>query len=42
MRKEILKNSIFKVEDVFCHVISKDKVSQEQITKHKIFPAKLR
>ena len=32
-RKEIIKNTSFKVEDVFGDVISKDNFSQEQITK---------
>ena len=32
-RKEILKNTQLKVDDVFGDVISKDKFSQEQITK---------
>ena len=36
-RKEIIKNTQFKVEDVFGDVISKDNFSQEQITKLKIF-----
>ena len=32
-RKEIMKNTSFKVEEVFGDVISKDNFSQEQITK---------
>ena len=32
-RKEIMKNTQFKVEDVFGDVISKDNFRQEQITK---------
>ena len=36
-RKEIMKNTQFKVEDVFGDVISKDNFSQEQITKLNIF-----
>ena len=32
-RKEIMKNTQFRVEDVFGDVISKDNFSQEQITK---------
>ena len=32
-RSEIMKNTSFKVEDVFGDVISKDKFSQEQVTK---------
>ena len=40
-RKEIMKNSSFKVEDVFGDVISKDNFSQEQITKLNVFLAKI-
>ena len=40
-RFEILKNTQFKVEDVFGDVISKDNFSQEQITKLNIFLAKI-
>ena len=36
-RKEIMKNTEFKVEDVFGDVISKDSVPLEQITKLKVF-----
>ena len=36
-RKEIMKNTQFKVEDVFGDVISKDNFSQEQITKLNTF-----
>ena len=36
-RKEIMKNTQFKVEDVIGDVISKDNFSQEQITKLKVF-----
>ena len=32
-RKEVVKNTQFKVEDVFGHIISKDNFSLEQITK---------
>ena len=32
-RSEIMKNTQFKVEDVFGDVISKDRISQEQINK---------
>ena len=32
-RKKFMKNTQFKVEDVFGDVISKDNLSQEQITK---------
>ena len=40
-RKEIMKNTQFRVEDVFGDVISKDNFSQEQITKLNTFLAKL-
>ena len=40
-RKEIMKNTQFKVEDVFGDVISKDNFSQEQITKLNNFLAKI-
>ena len=40
-RKEIMKNTQFKVEDVFGHVISKDNFRQEQITKLINFLAKI-
>ena len=40
-RKEIMKNTSFKVEDVFGDVISKDNFSQEQITKLNNFSAKI-
>ena len=40
-RKEILKNTQFKVEDVVGDVISKDNFSQEQITKLNNFLAKI-
>ena len=40
-RKEIMKNTSFKVEDVFGDVISKDNFSQEQITKLNNFLAKI-
>ena len=40
-RKEIMKNTQFKVEDVFGDVISKDKFSQEQIIKRNNFLAKI-
>ena len=40
-RKEIMKNTNFKVEDVFGDVISKDNFSQEQITKLNNFLAKI-
>ena len=39
-RKEIMKNTQFKVEDVFGDTISKDNFSQEQITKLNNFLAK--
>ena len=40
-RKEVMKNTQFKVEDVFGDVISKDNFSQEQITKLNNFLAKI-
>ena len=40
-RKEIMKNTSFKAEDVFGDVKSKDKFSQEQITKLNCFLAKI-
>ena len=40
-RKVIMKNTSFKAEDVFGDVISKDKFSQEQITKLNYFLAKI-
>ena len=40
-REEIMKNTSFKVEDVFGDVISKDSISPEQITKLNIFSAKI-
>ena len=40
-RKEIMKNTQFKVEDVFGDVKSKDKFSQYQITKLNNFSAKI-
>ena len=36
-----MKNTIFKLEDVFGDVISKDNFSQEQITKLNNFLAKI-
>ena len=36
-RKDILKNTQFKVEDVFGHIISNDSISPEQITELKNF-----
>ena len=39
-RSEIMKNTSFKVEDVFGDIISKDNFSQEQITKLNNFLAK--
>ena len=36
-----MKNTQFKVEDIFGVVISKDKFCQEQITKLNIFLAKI-
>ena len=40
-RKEIMKNTSFKVEDIFSDAISKDSVLPEKITKLKNFVAKL-
>ena len=40
-RSEIMKNTSFKVEDVFGDVLSKDNFSQEQITKISNFLAKM-
>ena len=40
-RKELMKNTQFKVEDVLGDFISKDKFSQEQITKLYNFLAKI-
>ena len=40
-RKEIMKNTRFRVEDVFGDVLSKNNFSQEQITKLNIFLTKL-
>ena len=40
-RKENMKNTSFKVEDVFGDVISKDNFSQEQITKLNNFLAEI-
>ena len=41
-RKEIMKNTSFKVEDVFGDVLGYDNFSQEQITKLKFFLAKIK
>ena len=40
-RSEIMKNTSFKVEDIFGDVISKDSISPEQITKLNNFLAKI-
>ena len=40
-RSEIMKNTSFKVEDVFNDIIHKDTISQEQITKLNNFLAKM-
>ena len=40
-RKEIMKNTSFKVEDVFGDIMSKDSFSQEQITKLNNFLEKI-
>ena len=41
-RSEIMTNTSFKVEDVFGDLISKDKFSQEQITKLNVFLTKIK
>ena len=40
-KSEIMKNTSFKVEDIFGDVILKDNISQEQITKLNNFLAKM-
>ena len=40
-KSEIMRNTQFKVEDVFTDVISKDTISTEQITKLNNFLAKM-
>ena len=40
-RKEIVNSTAFKVEDIFGDIISKDSISQEQITKLNNFSAKI-
>ena len=40
-RSEIMKNTLFRVQDVFGDVISKDSTSPEQITKLNNFLAKI-
>ena len=40
-RKEIMNSTKFKVEDIFGDVISKDTISNEQITKLNNFLAKI-
>ena len=40
-RKDIMKNTSFKVQDVFGDVTSKDIFSQEEITKRNNFLAKI-
>ena len=40
-KSEIMKNTQFKIEDIFGNVISKDNFSQEQITKLNSFLAKM-
>ena len=40
-KSEIMKNTSFKVEDVFTDVISKDTISPEQITNLNNFLAKM-
>ena len=41
-RKEIMKNTSFKVKDIFGDVISEDNLSQEQITKLNVFLAEIK
>ena len=41
IRDEIMKNTQFKVEVIFGDIISKDSISPEQLTKLKIFLAKI-
>ena len=40
-RKEIMDSTKFKVEDIFCDIISKDSISPEQLTKLNNFLAKI-
>ena len=40
-RKEFIKNSQFKLEDIFGDIILKDNFSQEQITKLNFFLAQI-
>ena len=40
-RKELMKNTQIKVEDIFGDIISKKNFSQEQISKPNIFSAKI-
>ena len=40
-KSEIMKNTSFKVEDIFNDIIHKDTISQEQITKLNNFLAKM-
>ena len=40
-KSEFMKNTQFKVEDIFTDVISKDTISTEQITKLNNFLAKM-
>ena len=40
-RREIMKNTCFKVEDILSDIISKDNISQEQISKLNKFLAKI-
>ena len=41
-KSEVMKNTSFKVQDIFTDVISKDTISSEQITKLNNFLAKMR
>ena len=40
-KSKIMKNTQFKVEDIFTDIISKDTISTEQITKLNNFLAKM-
>ena len=40
-RKEIMKNTHIKVEDIFGDIINKDNISQDQINKLNKFSAKM-
>ena len=40
-REEIMKNTQFKIEDIFGDIINKDNISQDQIIKLNNFSAKM-